>query len=177
MPTTCRRAAEPGRGYALHATARNPRLCNIDESAATAAKRSKCRLLLQVARPRSVLDAGLSGHAVAEAVKRACRRVGLDAGEYSGHSMRAGAGDERCGDGVAELDVARTSRHKRVSTSRTYVREAQLFSRNAAAAVPWRELRARCSRCSATVRWAVALRASVTRTRIALGVLSWGLST
>lgn len=49
--------------------------------------------------------------------------------------MRAGL-VTRAAAGVAELDIARTSRHKSVSTSQTYVREAQPFSRNAAAAVP-----------------------------------------
>jgi len=84
-------------------------------------------LLLQVTRHGRVLDAGLSGHAVAETVKRACRCAGLDAGEYSGHSMRAGLVTSAAAAGVAELDIARTSRHKSVPTLRTYVREAQLF--------------------------------------------------
>lgn len=82
-----------------------------------------------------MLEAGLSGQAVAEAVKRACRRAGVDPAEYSGHSMRAGLVTSAAAAGVAELDIARTSRHKSVPTLRTYVREAQLFSRNAAAAV------------------------------------------
>lgn len=65
---------------------------------------------------------------MAEAVKRACCRVGVDTAEYSGHSMRAGLVTSAAAAGVAELDIARTSRHKSVPTLRTYVREAQLFS-------------------------------------------------
>ena len=74
-----------------------------------------------------MLDAGLSGHAVAETVKRACRRAGLDAGEYSGHSMRAGLVTSAVAAGVAELDIARTSRHKSVIDVADVRREAQLF--------------------------------------------------
>lgn len=82
-----------------------------------------------------VLDRGLSGHAVAEAVKRAVARVGLDPSEYSGHSMRAGLVASAAMAGVSEGDIARTSRHVSVPTLRSYIRPATVFSRNAAAAV------------------------------------------
>ena len=37
--------------------------------------------------------------------------------------------------GVAEVDIARTSRHRSVPVLRRYVREASVFTRNAAGAV------------------------------------------
>jgi len=54
------------------------------------ARRSERRLLLQVTRHGRVLDAGLSGHAVAETVKRACRRAGLDAENTAGTACALG---------------------------------------------------------------------------------------
>lgn len=93
------------------------------------------RLLLRVHRGGRVLDKGLSGHAVAELVKRAVTRAGLDADQYSGHSLRAGLCTAAAAAGVAEVDIARQSRHKSIATLRTYVREAQVFTRNAAGAV------------------------------------------
>lgn len=82
-----------------------------------------------------MLDRGPSGHAVAEVVKRCMARAGLDASECSGHSMRAGLVTSAAMAGVAEGDIARTSRHVSVPTLRSYIRPATLFSRNAASAV------------------------------------------
>lgn len=49
------------------------------------------RLLLQVDRHDVIRPRGLSGRAVAEVVKRACSRAGVDPATYSGPSLRAGS--------------------------------------------------------------------------------------
>ena len=93
------------------------------------------RLLLRVHRGDRVLPTGVSGHAIAELVKRAVARAGLDPDEFSGHSLRAGLCTSAAAAGVAEVDIARQSRHKSIAVLRQYVREQSLFTRNAAGAV------------------------------------------
>lgn len=61
--------------------------------------------------------------------------AGVDPDDCSGHSLRACWVVHGAAAGVAEVDIARQSRHKSLATPRTYVREAQVFTRNAAAPV------------------------------------------
>ena len=77
----------------------------------------------------------LSRKAVALAVKRAVKSIGLDPEEYSGHSLRAGLATEAAGQGVGELAIMRQTGHKSITTLRGYIRPATLWINNAAASV------------------------------------------
>jgi hypothetical protein len=48
------------------------------------------RGLLRASPATATCSTRLSGHAIAELVKRAMARAGLDPTDYSGHSLRAG---------------------------------------------------------------------------------------
>lgn len=78
----------------------------------------------------------LSGRAVAEAIKRAAARCGLDPALYSGHSLRAGFVTTAAARGASERSIARQTGHAPNSTVlRTYVRHASAFCDNAVAVV------------------------------------------
>lgn len=77
----------------------------------------------------------LSGRAVADVVKRTATAAGLDASRYSGHSLRAGLITSAAEAGVSDRDIMRHSRHQSADMMRRYIRDAQIFDRNAAAAV------------------------------------------
>lgn len=77
----------------------------------------------------------LSDRAVAQIVKRHAATIGIDATEVSGHSLRAGLATAAAAAGVPEHVIARTTGHRRTETLRRYIREASLFSENAAAGV------------------------------------------
>lgn len=80
-------------------------------------------------------ERALSGRAVAEVVKRRALAAGLDASRYSGHSLRAGLVTSAAMAGASELAIARQTGHRSMAVLRRYVREADLFRANAAAAV------------------------------------------
>ena len=75
----------------------------------------------------------LSGHAVAEAVKRHVKRAGLDAGAYSGHSLRAGFATSAAKAGKTDRAIMRQTGHKSAAMLARYIREVGLFDDNAAA--------------------------------------------
>jgi integrase len=80
-------------------------------------------------------DRRLTGRAVADVVKRTAAAAGMNAAVYSGHSLRAGLITSAAEADVLERDIMRHSRHKSVPVMRRYIRGAQLFQANAAAAV------------------------------------------
>ena len=69
----------------------------------------------------------LSTEAVAEIVKQRCRSAGLDAAEFSGHSLRAGLITSAAEAGVARDRIKRHSRHKSDAVIEGYVRIANRF--------------------------------------------------
>jgi len=69
----------------------------------------------------------LSDRAVAEIVKNYARRVGLNAGDFSGHSLRSGFLTSAARRGASIFKMMDVSRHKSVDTLRGYVRDAELF--------------------------------------------------
>jgi|SRR5579864_5561898 len=69
---------------------------------------------------------------IAELVQRVMRKAGID-GEFSGHSLRAGMVTEAARQGVDPLTIMATTRHRRSETLKGYIREGDLFRRNAAA--------------------------------------------
>ena len=77
----------------------------------------------------------MSGRSVATLVKRCVARAGLDADEYSGHSMRAGLVTAAAAAGQPEYRIAKHSRHSSLPTLRTYIRPASVFADNVVANV------------------------------------------
>jgi site-specific recombinase XerD len=75
----------------------------------------------------------LSDHAVAEVVKAAARRVGLNAADFSGHSLRSGFLTSAAARGASIFKMMDQSRHKSMDTLRGYVRDADLFRNHAGA--------------------------------------------
>lgn len=82
----------------------------------------------QVDRHGHVREARLRPRAVARIVKRLGAEVGLDPDRLGGHSLRAGFATSAARVGIAERDIARTTRHRSIKTLRTYVREGEMFT-------------------------------------------------
>ncbi len=77
----------------------------------------------------------LSSPAVALVLKRHALRVGLDASEVAGHSLRAGLATSAAAAGVPERVIAEQTGHKGTAMLRRYIRDGSLFRENAASAV------------------------------------------
>jgi site-specific recombinase XerD len=91
--------------------------------------------LFRPIRHGKVLDSRLSGRSVALIVKRVGGTAGLNPINYAGHSLRAGLVTSAAAAGVEERIIMNQTGHKSLPTLRRYVRDASLFSNNAAAAV------------------------------------------
>lgn len=74
----------------------------------------------------------LSDHAIAIIIKEAASRCGLDAAEFSGHSLRAGHVTEARSRGVADAQTMSTTGHKRVETLDMYDRRENAFQKTSA---------------------------------------------
>lgn len=77
----------------------------------------------------------LSGHAVAQIVKERATAAGLKADQYSGHSLRAGLITSAAQVGVSIWKIKAQSGHQTDAMVSRYVRDADLFTNNAAGAV------------------------------------------
>jgi integrase len=75
----------------------------------------------------------LSDRAVANVVKASANRVGLNAADFSGHSLRSGFLTSAAGRGASIFKMMDVSRHKSMDTLRGYVRDAELFRDHAGA--------------------------------------------
>jgi integrase len=62
-------------------------------------------------------------------------RAGIDATDYSGHSLRAGLVTAAAMAGVSERVIMLQTGHKNIVVLRRYIREGLVFRENAAAAV------------------------------------------
>jgi hypothetical protein len=60
-------------------------------------------------------------------VKASARRVGLNAQDFSGHSLRSGFLTSAALHGASIFKMMDVSRHKSMDTLRGYVRDADLF--------------------------------------------------
>lgn len=65
-------------------------------------------------------------------VKRAAARTGLEAGEYAGHSLRAGLATQAYLNGANELAIMKQTGHRSLATVRKYIRDNTLFCDNPA---------------------------------------------
>lgn len=77
----------------------------------------------------------INDRTVALVVKRACARAKLDPALFAGHSLRAGFVTEAAAAGVQTELIMRQTGHRKAETVQTYIREAELFKRNAASSV------------------------------------------
>ena len=75
----------------------------------------------------------LTDRTVALVVKRAALVVGLDATRLAGHSLRAGLATAAAKAGKSERAIMAQTGHRSVTMVRRYIRDANLFSDNAAA--------------------------------------------
>jgi len=65
-------------------------------------------------------------------VKRAAARIGLNAAQYAGHSLRAGLATQAYLNGANELAIMQQTGHRSLATVRKYIREQSLFRDNPA---------------------------------------------
>jgi integrase len=90
-------------------------------------------LLRAVHRGGHLKPGGLRGHDVARVVKVYAAKVGLDATEFSGHSLRAGFATSAAETGALVLKIMETTRHRSVDVLAAYVRRVDLFRDHAGA--------------------------------------------
>jgi site-specific recombinase XerD len=88
-----------------------------------------------VDRHRNVGTGRLSDRSVANIVKSAAERAGLDVASYSGHSLRAGLATAAAKAGKSERAIMRQTGHRSERMVRRYIREASLFDDNAAGGI------------------------------------------
>lgn len=74
----------------------------------------------------------LDGRDVAVIVKRRVRAVGLDPRAFSGHSLRAGLATSAAKAGKSAHAIMKTTGHRSAAMVHRYIRDAELFSDNAA---------------------------------------------
>jgi integrase len=77
----------------------------------------------------------LSGQAVAEIVKRAVRRVGLDPKKFAGHSLRSGFATSAARGGADLAFIMQQTGHKNADVARRYVQAGRLLDNPASKAV------------------------------------------
>ena len=87
----------------------------------------------QVGKGGRLLPRRLSPQNVALIVKAYAKRLGLDPGAFSGHSLRAGFLTSAAARGASLFKMMDVSRHKSVDTLRGYVRDADAFRDHAGA--------------------------------------------
>ena len=75
----------------------------------------------------------ITDRVVALTVKKAAERVGLEAAELAGHSLRAGLATTAARNGASEASIMRQTGHRSVQMVRRYIREGSLFHDNAGA--------------------------------------------
>jgi integrase len=90
-------------------------------------------LFRPVVKGGALRDARLSDRTVANVVKVNAHRVGLNATDFSGHSLRAGFLTSAATRGASIFKMMDVSRHKSMDTLRGYVRDANLFRDHAGA--------------------------------------------
>jgi len=80
-----------------------------------------------IAKGGHVQNARLTDRSIATIIKASATRVGLDPGQYSGHSLRSGFLTSAATRGASMFRMADQSRHKSMDVLRGYVRSEELF--------------------------------------------------
>jgi integrase len=91
-------------------------------------------LLRRLIKGGTVTPDSLTDRSVANIIKVRAEQAGLDAGRFSGHSLRAGFLTSAAANRADLWKMAELARHRKIQTLRTYVREAQAFQGHAGAA-------------------------------------------
>jgi integrase len=78
---------------------------------------------------------GLHKDSIGKLLKRAAARAGMSVDPLGGHSLRAGCATQAAMNGVREFVIMKQTGHKTEKTLRRYIRNAELFRENAAAAI------------------------------------------
>lgn len=110
--------------------ARREELCAVRAVEAWRSRIDGGALFRPVDRHGHISGARLSDRAVADVVKEAAARAGLDPLTFSGHSLRAGFATSAAAAGLPEREIMRQTRHRSVTAFRTYVRKGSLFVDN-----------------------------------------------
>jgi integrase len=84
-------------------------------------------------RNRTMMDDAITPQVVALVVKKAAERVGIDAAELSGHSLRSGLATTAARNGASERSIMKQTGHRSVAMVRRYIHDAELFNDNAGA--------------------------------------------
>lgn len=92
-------------------------------------------LFRRVDRHCNILAAGITGQSVAMIVKERASVAGLDAAQYSGHSLRAGLATSAAKAGVSGWKIRQQTGHKSDAMLSRYIRDANIFADNAAGRV------------------------------------------
>lgn len=82
-----------------------------------------------------LLDARLSGEAVSLVVKERVSAAGLEPGEFSGHSLRAGLATSAAAAGVSSWKIRQQTGHASDAMLARYIRDGEMFVDNAAGAL------------------------------------------
>lgn len=91
---------------------------------------SEGALFRGVNRHGQVMDHGLSPQSVALIVKERVAAIGLDAKQFSGHSLRAGLVTSAAINGVSSFKICQQTGHKSDSVMQRYIRDNNLFTDN-----------------------------------------------
>ncbi|MGA9463786.1 MAG: tyrosine-type recombinase/integrase [Terracidiphilus sp.] len=82
-----------------------------------------------------VAATGLHSDSIAEILKTAAVRAGINATNIAGHSVRVGMATQAALNGSSERAIAKTTRHKSRRVLRRYIRPGELFRENASASL------------------------------------------
>jgi site-specific recombinase XerD len=82
---------------------------------------------------RTMGTEAITDRVVALTIKKAAERVGLDAADLAGHSLRAGHATTASRNGASEASIMRQTGHRSVQMVRRYIREGSIFHDNAGA--------------------------------------------
>jgi site-specific recombinase XerD len=89
-------------------------------------------LFVSIGKGGRLHDVRLSDKAVSLIIKRILQVSGLDAGEYSGHSLRAGFATQAALNGASDRAIMQQTKHKSRAMVDRYVRVASIWSDNGA---------------------------------------------
>lgn len=82
-------------------------------------------------RKSGIVGSRLSAQAVAEIVKARVQAIGLQANEFSGHSLRAGLVTSAAQAGIAMHKIMAQTGHRSTAIVALYIRDAEIFTNNA----------------------------------------------
>jgi integrase len=87
-------------------------------------------LFRSISRHGHVQPSTLSGIDEARMVKKLAQRVGLDAAQFAGHSLRAGHATAAAAAGAIERSIMQQTGHRSVEMVRRYIRDGSLWREN-----------------------------------------------